>query len=754
MNRVSYVTSGGLKIECLSEESSFEDGIKPILNRIDSRKGAIFSSGFDYPGRHSRWDMGFVDPALEFISRAREFSFQALNEQGAAVLGFIIALLDGMSEIEELVPQVGANGLSLISGRLAPPPKFFPEEKRSRQASIFSVLRRVVSFFHSNNLAGAHLGLYGAFGYDLMHQFEDIQLKHERTGKVADCHLYLPLDLLVVDRKKEIATRYAYSIQTDSGPTASLKGGGAEYLPQIKSGSSELVSDHEPGEFAKKVNEVIEGTKRGDYFEVVLSQVFETSFDGKPTDLFTRMASINPSPYMFLINLGVEQLVGASPELYARVTDGRYETCPIAGTVRRGATALEDADQVLQLISSQKDESELTMCTDVDRNDMARVCKPGSVKVIGRRQLEFYSHLIHTVDHLEGYLAEGFDALDAFQTHMWACTVTGAPKPAALQEIERLENSPRGWYSGAIGVIGFNGNLNTGITLRTAFLREGRASTRAGATLLYGSDPAAEEQETRTKAAAFLAALTHVQDNKNRADGVNQKATPVSNLIEVLSVEIPHRKVFLVDHKDSFVHNLAAYLRELGAEVVTIRSGFPEDLLIKEHPDLVVLSPGPGTPEQFGVPNLVGRLVELKIPVFGVCLGHQGIGQHFGATLSQLPVPHHGKCSRVSCLSTSTKGVSHNGTWLFDGVDSEFEAGRYHSLYLVNDTVPEDLEVVASTEWDDGSGKIEVIPMAVAHRKFPVAGVQFHPESLMTLKGRAGHMILRNVLLRLAGIKG
>src|SRR5207244_2165423 len=150
---------------------------------------------------------------------------------------------------------------------------------------------------------------------------------------------------------------------------------------------------------------------------------------------------------------------------------------------------------------------ELTMCTDVDRNDKSRICRPGSVRVIGRRQIEMYSRLIHTVDHVEGRLREGFDALDAFLAHAWAVTVTGAPKTWAMQFIEDHERSPRAWYGGAVGLLGFDGNMNTGLTLRTVRVKEGIAEIRAGATLLYDSDPDEEERETHMKASAFLDAI-------------------------------------------------------------------------------------------------------------------------------------------------------------------------------------------------------------------------------------------------------
>src|SRR4029453_12802540 len=156
---------------------------------------------------------------------------------------------------------------------------------------------------------------------------------------------------------------------------------------------------------------------------------------------------------------------------------------------------------------SGKDESELTMCTDVDRNDKSRICVPGSVRVIGRRQIEMYARLIHPVDPGEGRLRPEFDALDAFLAHAWAVTVTGAPKAWAMQFIEDHERSSRAWYGGAVGLIGFDGSLNTGLTLRTIRIKNGTAEIRAGATLLYDSDPEAEEAETELKASAFLDAI-------------------------------------------------------------------------------------------------------------------------------------------------------------------------------------------------------------------------------------------------------
>ena len=424
----------------------------------------------------------------------------------------------------------------------------------------------------------------------------------------------------------------------------------------------------------------------------------------------------NPAPYEFLFNLGDgEYLVGASPEMYVRVTGDRVETCPIAGTVARGDDPLGDARAIAELIASPKEESELTMCTDVDRNDKSRICVPGSIKVIGRRQIELYSRLIHTVDHIEGRLRPGFDALDAFLTHMWAVTVTGAPKTWAMQFIEDHEDDQRRWYGGAVGMIGFDGGMNTGLTLRTAHIRGGVAAVRVGATLLYDSDPRAEEQETRLKARALLETLTPPAPAPATLPGpVDQPGTGMS--------------VLLVDHQDSFVHTLAGYFRELGARVTTLRAGFDPAALDDYAPDLVVLSPGPGRPADFGCDKLLSALDERDLPAFGVCLGLQAMVEHAGGTLSVLGTPVHGKPGRIRVL----------GGDLLAGLPAEFPAARYHSLHARPGQVTGGFTVTAVTP-DDVVMAIE----DAAHRRW---GVQFHPESILTAGDRAGHQVIANVL--------
>jgi anthranilate synthase len=401
--------------------------------------------------------------------------------------------------------------------------------------------------------------------------------------------------------------------------------------------------------------------------------------------------------------------------MYVRVDGRRIETCPISGTIARGRDPVEDAERIRQLLNSTKDESELTMCTDVDRNDKSRVAVPGSVRVIGRRQIELYSRLIHTVDHVEGMLAEPFDALDGFLSHAWAVTVTGAPKLWAIRFIEEQERSSRRWYGGAIGRITFDGNMNTGLTLRTIRMQDGVAEVRAGATLLYDSDPEAEEAETRLKAAAMFSAI--------RGPASAAASMPFTAAVG------RGRKVLLIDHEDSFVHTLANYIRTTGAEVVTMRPQLARsELRHGANPDLVVLSPGPGRPVDFHMTETLELLMERRIPVFGVCLGLQGIVEYFGGSLDLLDIPMHGKPSLVRVL----------GGRLLRGLPPEFTVGRYHSLHARRSTLPATLSVTAETE--------DRVIMAIEHACLPIAAVQFHPESVMTSQDKVGMPVISAVL--------
>jgi len=704
-----FKTQGGVHVEFAQQSLDYQQGIESLIEHLDSERGALFASSFEYPGRYSCWDIGFYNPPLALVCKQDLIQLEALNSRGAVLLAFLAPLLASQNTLEII-----AQSERLFQVKIKVTQQVFSEEERSQQPSVFTVIRSILAFFKSAE--EPYLGLYGSFGFDLIFQFEDLVQHKKRDSSQRDMVLYLPDEIFVVNHRKEEAFVRGYDFQYHGKSTQSLAREG-NFLPYQFPNKPKKACDHAEGEYAQVVKTAKERFACGDLFEVVPSQTFYTHYTEKPSALFKQMRQKNPSPYGFFINLGEEEyLVGASPEMYVRVQGRRVETCPISGTIKRGADAIEDAQNIQILLDSEKETSELTMCTDVDRNDKSRICEAGSVKVIGRRQIEMYSRLIHTVDHVEGILREHFDSVDAFLTHMWVVTVTGAPKIWAMNFIEQHEKSPRKWYAGAVGWFGFNGNLNTGLILRTVRIEKGVAEIRVGATLLYDSIPEAEEQETRLKASAFL-------------DMLQKKESSLANNKSTLPLTGKGKRVLLIDHQDSFVHTLANYLRQTGAEVSTIRFDKALHYLQENNYDLVVLSPGPGRPNDFNLSATIDAVLARSIPLFGVCLGLQGIVEHFGGDLDVLHYPMHGKSSMIKVFHPAG---------LFKDLGACFKAGRYHSLYARLSSIPKELVVTAQSE--DG------IVMAISHQQLPIHAVQFHPETILSLVNQSGLKIIINLM--------
>ncbi|WFU40110.1 anthranilate synthase component I [Bradyrhizobium sp. CB82] len=679
------------------------DRLDELTELLDRRRGVVLSSGTTVPGRYESFDLGFSDPPLKLETVGVNFKLEALNQRGQVLIAFLADVL------REPCVVISEKTASYLAGHIIRGDAPVEEDQRTRRASVMSLVRDLVAAFSAND--DGLLGLFGAFAYDLVFQIEDLVQKRPREKDQRDIVLYVPDRLLAYDRATGRGVVLSYDF--------TWKGLSTEGLPRETADSPYLktprqgFADHAPGEYQATVETARAAFACGDLFEAVPGQLFAEPCERSPAEVFQRLCVINPSPYGALMNLGDgEFLVSASPEMFVRSDGRRVETCPISGTIARGTDAIGDAEQIRQLLNSEKDEFELNMCTDVDRNDKARVCVPGTIKVLARRQIETYSKLFHTVDHVEGMLRPGFDALDAFLTHAWAVTVTGAPKLWAMQFVEDHERSPRRWYAGAIGAVNFDGSINTGLTIRTIRMKDGLAEVRVGATCLFDSDPAAEDRECQVKAAALFQAL--------RGD----PPKPLSTFAPDATGSGKH--VLLIDHDDSFVHMLADYFRQVGASVTVVRYVHALDMLKQRTWDLLVLSPGPGRPEDFGIKKTIDAALAKKLPVFGVCLGVQAIGEYFGGRLRQLPQPAHGRPSRIQV----------RGGRLMQSMPSEIVIGRYHSLYLEGDSMPEALTVTASTE--DG------MPMAVEHKSLPVGGVQFHPESLMSLGDEVGQRMVEN----------
>lgn len=267
-----------------------------------------------------------------------------------------------------------------------------------------------------------------------------------------------------------------------------------------------------PGNFTQaRFEQVVEDGKEfiraGDIIQFVPSQRFTRPFAKSPLDLYRALRTVNPSPYMFILEAGDFSIVGASPEVHVRLTDGLVEIRPIAGTRKRGLTPGDDLALEKELLADEKERAEHLMLVDLARNDIGRVCEFGSIRVPEFMVIERYSHVMHIVSQVEGRIAPGKDAYDLMRATFPAGTVSGAPKIRAMQIIAQYEPAQRGIYAGALGYIGYDGNMDTCIMLRTALLKGGQIHIQAGAGIVADSVPTSEYQETISKASALFKAV-------------------------------------------------------------------------------------------------------------------------------------------------------------------------------------------------------------------------------------------------------
>lgn len=281
-----------------------------------------------------------------------------------------------------------------------------------------------------------------------------------------------------------------------SGTQKQVNGKKPEYIPSV---SQEA--------FEESVDRVKEHIVAGDIFQAVISRRMECAVKSDPFAIYAALREINPSPYMYYLDFGVEQVIGASPEMLVRVEKRRVTTVPIAGTRPRGCDAHEDAQLAQELLKDPKELAEHTMLVDLARNDLGRVCRFGSVEVDEFMGIEKFSHVQHIVSTVNGILRDNLDCFDAFKSCFPAGTVSGAPKIRAIQIIAEEESQNRGLYAGAVGYIGFDRNLEFAIAIRTVIVRNDRAYVQVGAGIVADSIPENEWKETETKASAMLRAI-------------------------------------------------------------------------------------------------------------------------------------------------------------------------------------------------------------------------------------------------------
>ncbi|GGM38597.1 anthranilate synthase component I [Micromonospora sonchi] len=377
-------------------------------------------------------------------------------------------------------------------------------------------------------------GMVGYLGYDLIRRFERLPTLTEDDLRLPELGMLLATDLVVLDhfdgsailianavlpppdepgREALVAAAYHHAVGRLDAMTTALSRPIPPMVATVRRTPPGVVRSRTPdGGYPKAVEAAKEAIRAGECFQIVLAQRFERDTDADPLDVYRVLRTTNPSPYMYLLRFDGFDIVGSSPEAHLKVTgeaDGERRALlhPIAGTRPRGATPEADARLAAELLADPKERAEHVMLVDLGRNDLGRVCRPGTVEVPEFATIERYSHVMHIVSTVVGTLHADRTAFDALAATFPAGTLSGAPKVRAMEIIEELEPVRRGLYGGTVGYFGFGGDLDMAIAIRTALIRSGRAYVQAGAGVVADSDPAAEDQETRNKAAAVLAAI-------------------------------------------------------------------------------------------------------------------------------------------------------------------------------------------------------------------------------------------------------
>lgn len=397
----------------------------------------------------------------------------------------------------------------------------------------FDVLAATLELLRTDrmpDLPPLHGGMVGYLGYDAVRRLERLPSHATDDLQLPEMVMMLATDLAAVDHHEGAITLIANAVNwngTDDNVdaayddavarldrmTSALAAPAVSTVSTFERRTPEFRRQRTSDEFGAGVKRLVSEIEAGEAFQVVLSQRFEMDFDGDPIDVYRMLRASNPSPYMYLIQVpdgagGVAfSIVGSSPESLVTVQDGIATTHPIAGTRWRGGTEEDDILLEKDLLADEKENAEHLMLVDLGRNDLGRVCEPGTVRVTEYRHVERYSHVMHLVSTVHGRLAPGKQALDAVAACFPAGTLSGAPKVRAMELIDELELTRRGTYGGIVGYLDFAGDADTAITIRTALLKDGKAYVQAGAGVVADSRPDYEDTECLNKAMGVLGAV-------------------------------------------------------------------------------------------------------------------------------------------------------------------------------------------------------------------------------------------------------
>ncbi|HEV2890205.1 MAG TPA: anthranilate synthase component I [Frankiaceae bacterium] len=392
-----------------------------------------------------------------------------------------------------------------------------------------AALRETVARLHTERLPGLPPltgGMVGYLAYDAVRRLERLPSTASDDLRVPELAFLFATDLAVLDHDDGSVLLIANAVNWDDSDER-VDAAYDDALARLDAMTRDLATPAAPtaatldtavdlgdvattapeGGYVAAVERAKEHVRAGDVFQVVLSQRFETSTPADPLDVYRVLRVLNPSPYMYLLRFDGFDVIGSSPEALVKVENGRALVRPIAGTKPRGATPEEDAALATELLADPKERSEHVMLVDLGRNDLGRVCDPGTVEVVDFFAVERYSHVMHIVSSVVGQVAAGRAAFDVLTACFPAGTLSGAPKPRAMELIEEIEPRRRGLYGGAVGYLDFAGDLDACIAIRTVLLRDGVAYVQAGAGIVADSDGPTEDAECRNKAKAVLTAI-------------------------------------------------------------------------------------------------------------------------------------------------------------------------------------------------------------------------------------------------------
>ncbi|MED3653001.1 anthranilate synthase component I [Heyndrickxia sporothermodurans] len=438
-----------------------------VFNRINGKKKFLLESSLKHDG-NGRYSFIGMNPYMEFIGEGDQVSISKPNKSVTTERGKPLDLL------KNHIPKLDQFPLD------------FP-------------------FFG---------GGIGFIGYDAIRQYETIGPDLEDEQKIPDVHFMFYQDVIIFDHKTQML--FIVSLNLDEKRTEK------DLIEKIAEIKESLFTKEEPQlfdlskvpihfkplmekeDFLEKVQIAQEFIRKGDIFQIVLSQKMKGRMDSDPFQFYRKLRNANPSPYMFYIDFDEYVLLGASPESLIKTIGSQVITNPIAGTRPRGNTQLEDSYYEKELLEDEKELAEHRMLVDLSRNDIGRVCEPGSITIPKYMVIEKYQHVMHIVSEVKGMMKPEFTGIDALKVCLPAGTVSGAPKIRAMQIINELEKQKRGVYAGAIGYINVNGNMDFALAIRTLVIKDGVAYLQAGAGIVHDSIPENEYIETLNKAKSLL----------------------------------------------------------------------------------------------------------------------------------------------------------------------------------------------------------------------------------------------------------